>query len=84
VFEVMDVPKRKDIEIHIGNTEEDTLGCILIGTRKGTLRRKDEDTGEVHDKQSVVNSTQAFNAFMAAMAQVDESEILIVWSHGQP
>lgn len=38
---VKDVPNFKDILIHIGNTDEDTSGCLLLGTqvdeRKGRL-----------------------------------------------
>ena len=32
VWEVLGVPGRSEIHIHIGNTSEDTLGCILVGS----------------------------------------------------
>lgn len=31
--EILDVPKRSGIRIHAGNYEQDTVGCILPGTR---------------------------------------------------
>lgn len=39
VFELEGVPKRSAILIHPGNTQKDTIGCILVGknTVKGTL-----------------------------------------------
>ena len=30
-FQVLHVPNRTNVEIHIGNTEDDSEGCILIG-----------------------------------------------------
>lgn len=32
-FEVANVPNRSHILFHAGNTEKDTLGCILLGMR---------------------------------------------------
>lgn len=32
VPELKDVPGRGNIQIHVGNTTTDTLGCILVGT----------------------------------------------------
>ena len=31
-FEVIDVPGRTDIQFHIGNTINDTKGCMLVGS----------------------------------------------------
>ena len=42
-YEVTDVPGRSRILFHIGNTEEDTAGCILLGERLGVLPLADED-----------------------------------------
>jgi hypothetical protein len=33
--ELLDVPGRSDIRIHIGNFPQDTLGCLLVGEMKG-------------------------------------------------
>src|ERR1700759_4207737 len=36
-WELMDVPDRSGILIHNGNTENDSLGCILVGDSLGTI-----------------------------------------------
>ena len=55
-FVVRDVPGRTHILFHIGNTVEDTSGCILLG------QRFDDGKGQmIHD------SKKAFDAFMAAL-----------------
>lgn len=35
------VPGRENIEIHIGNTEDDSRGCILLGRRRGLVGKKE-------------------------------------------
>lgn len=32
---IMDVPGYQGIRIHKGNTDVDTLGCVILGTKKG-------------------------------------------------
>lgn len=54
------VPNRDTIEIHIGNTELDTDGCVLVGTSRGVVQRKD---GVFRD--GILGSHGAFDAFYA-------------------
>lgn len=59
VFELRDVPGRKNVQIHKGNSVEDTLGCILVGTdfRKGG---------------TITESKKAFDKLMKLLAGQDE------------
>ena len=81
-FEVTGVPGRSRILIHPGNTEEDTMGCILLGLRRGRmLVRADEDSGQRRlEKQGVLGSREAFRQFMDAMDGIEEATLLIEWA----
>lgn len=71
-FEITGVPNRSRILFHIGNTEEDTAGCILVGKRFGVLVRTDEDTGRKAPKLAVLDSRTAFREFMERLDGVSE------------
>lgn len=87
-FEVTDVPQRSRILFHVGNTEEDTDGCILPGLARRKLWVVDEDfPGIVKPhvwKPGVVNSRQAFDRFMDWLAPVDEAMLQVRWIPGLP
>ena len=56
-YEVVGVPDRTLIKIHIGNTMDDLLGCIALGKALGWVERK----------WAVTSSKKAFAEFMTAM-----------------
>ncbi len=60
LFGIEGVPGRSDIEIHIGNTPKDSLGCVLVGTR----------FGEVRGEHGVLDSRKAFGRLMDLMRDV--------------
>jgi hypothetical protein len=55
---IKDVPKFDKILIHTGNTEDDTMGCLIVGKRIGTL----------NNKRAVLDSKQAFKQLYALVA----------------
>lgn len=63
VFELRGVPGRKNVQLHKGNTVEDTLGCILIGTAFGP--------------NSIQGSKFAFEKFMRELKGVDEFTLVV-------
>ncbi len=67
-YEVMGVPDRSLIKIHVGNTIDDVIGCIAPGNALGYLERK----------WGVTSSKKAFQEFMEAMKGVEKSTIHIV------
>jgi hypothetical protein len=40
VYKVLNVPRRSDILFHAGNTEKNTLGCILLGLSAETYKEE--------------------------------------------
>jgi hypothetical protein len=61
-FEVMDVPGHTGILIHIGNYNDESEGCILIGTGFGNNGR---------GGKMITSSKQAFDAFMKLQENCD-------------
>lgn len=68
-FAVRGVVGRSAIELHRGNTDEDTRGCILLGR---------ELRFNAHDEAFLVDSRPAFDAFMEAMDGIDHAMLTIV------
>lgn len=68
-YEVMDVPDRDYIKIHIGNTLDDIIGCIVIGNKLGV----------VNGKWGVLQSKITYEKFMTAMNNTPFSSIVINW-----
>lgn len=66
-YEVLDVPNRSLIKIHIGNTIDDVIGCIAPGQGLGFL----------DGKWAVTSSRNAFTEFMAAMDDIEESRLIV-------
>lgn len=83
-YEVEPIPGRDNCIFHPGNTEEDTLGCVLPGMSLGVVNvRKDQDLGVPNKKLAVLRSRDAFTQFMAAMGGDAWGEIDIRWhTHG--
>ena len=70
-FIVQNVPGRSHILFHAGNTDEDTLGCILVGS----------EFGEIKKKPAVLRSKSAFLLFMNLLTGVDTASLQIVKSY---
>ena len=64
VFRLINVPNRNFVELHIGNFPKDSLGCILLGTSYG--------------QNSIVDSTDAFNKFMAGLNGVNSFYLRVI------
>ena len=64
-FEVCQVPGRTHILFHAGNTEKDTLGCILLGLRRSS-------------NIAISDSRVAFKKFMDHLHGVNEFDLEIV------
>lgn len=66
-FEASGVPGRSAILFHVGNTADDTRGCILPGTY----------TAGIPGNRLVRQSRKAFDAFIHATRHVDEFDLFI-------
>ena len=66
-FEIMDVPDRFNVLFHSGNTDDNTLGCILLAQYFGKLK----------GNRAVLNSGNTFKAFMKVMQKQDVFHLTI-------
>ena len=69
VFEVLCVPECTYIEIHWGNFDNDSEGCILLGLHLGKA---------TDGAQMLTYSRQAFDRFMALQAGVNEFTLTVI------
>ena len=67
-FEVMGVPGRWGILFHVGNYNEDSDGCILLGEGLGN---------RLKNGVMLTNSKKAFTKFMTLLKDVDTFELLV-------
>ncbi len=65
-FEIL-VPGHTAVLFHSGNTEADTLGCVLLGAT----------TGKLKGNRAVLNSGQTFQGFLAKTEGVSEFPLFI-------
>ena len=68
VFELQEVPDRKDILIHVGNSVADTQGCFLIGYKR--------------DGDNIRLSKIAYIDFMKELANVNTFKLFITRANG--
>lgn len=60
-FEITNVPGHTAILFHVGNTNDDTAGCVLLGSGYNNLEFP----------RSIINSKLAFKKFMDLQSGVD-------------
>ena len=66
-YEVLNVPGRTHIKIHVGNTSNDVIGCIALGA----------SCGIIDSKLGVISSRTTFASFMSAMHNAEDGKILV-------
>jgi hypothetical protein len=70
LFEIMDVPGCTYIEIHVGNLQKDSKGCVCLGMGLGKLGTQ----------QMVTSSRVAFEKFMALQDGCDQFTLTVISS----
>jgi len=63
VFEITGVPDHDNILIHVGNYNDESDGCVLLGTQIGN---------KLNGGKMVMSSRVAFNSFMKSLDGIDE------------
>lgn len=66
-FLIENVPNRDNILIHVGNTTDDTTGCILVGFQYGTL----------HEKPAVLNSRKALTLLNETLCDKNSFDLVV-------
>jgi len=67
---ITNVPNRTAILFHVGNIEDDSLGCILLGASLGSVKKK----------LGVLSSSNTFNKFMNLTQRCEELHLTITES----
>lgn len=67
-FEIENVPGHKDILFHVGNYEDDSEGCVLIGQQIGH---------KIDNGLMIMNSKKAFESFMKLLEGVDSFDLIV-------
>lgn len=67
-FEILNVPGHTGILFHVGNFNEDSNGCILLGSFIGEQQNGDK---------MVVGSLTAFEKFMKLQSEVDNFQLTV-------
>ena len=68
-FEVCNVLGRTEILFHVGNIDEDSHGCIILG----------EQFEPLNSKNAVLSSGKAFKEFLQRTEGIDEFSFCIKW-----
>ena len=66
-WEITGVPGRTSILFHVGNIEDDSIGCILLGSSLGSLK----------NKLGVMSSSNTFNRFMNVSERANELNLTV-------
>ena len=71
MLQVLDVPGFEYVLIHIGNDDEDTAGCLLVGS----------DLGWIDGQRAVVQSTRAYKRLYPKVLRAIESADVVEISY---
>ncbi|MHA1170269.1 MAG: DUF5675 family protein [Candidatus Hodarchaeales archaeon] len=70
-YEILQVPHRSQIKIHIGNIQEDVQGCVALGSK----------LGYINNIWGILGSREAYWKFMRKAEQFQIDRILIKSFH---
>ena len=68
MLHLLDVPNFKYVLIHVGNTEDDTAGCILVG----------EQADLIGERRKILRSVAAYRSIYPRLAKVAKSGSLSI------